>query len=180
MKLVLMITASLFLFGCTSGAKQESMIYAPAKAMNYDEALKKSVHVTTTRGGETTNPVWTSEISNDAFSEAVKETLLRQGLLSNNGKYKLEIILIKVEQPLFGIDFEVTTHIKYTLTDSSDSSIILNETVVASYTATFADAFVGSKRLRLANEGSGKENIKGLLQKLSELKVDPNQVSIIH
>ena len=56
--------------------------------------------------------------------------------------------------------------------------MVLNETVVAPYTATIGDAFAAIKRLRLANEGSGKANIQGLLDKLAELQIQPGDVSL--
>jgi len=180
LKLIILFAATLFLFGCASGAKKENMVYEPSAPMSFDTKLKNSVDVENTSGGKNTNPAWTSEISNEAFSGAVKESLLRQGLLSDAGKYKLQITLIKVDQPFFGLDLEVTTHVKYTLTDSSNSSVIFDEIIVKPYTATVGDAFAAVKRLRLANEGAGKENIKGLLEKLAELKIQPNQVSVVN
>ena len=80
---------------------------------------------------------------------------------------------------MFGMNLTVTTYVNYVLTDSSNNTVILNETIEAPYTATVGDSFAAIKRLRLANEGSGKENIKGLLEKLSALKINPNQVSLV-
>jgi len=180
MKIIVLFTSVLFLFGCASGAKKENMVYEPSVPMSYDTKLKNSVDVEETSGGKNTNPAWTSEISNEAFSGAVKESLDRQGLLSDSGIYKLQITLIKVDQPLFGLNLEVTTHVKYTLTDSSNNSVVFSETIIKPYTATVGDAFAAVKRLRLANEGSGKENIKGLLEKLAELKIQPDQVSVVN
>ena len=80
---------------------------------------------------------------------------------------------------MFGLDFEVTTHVRYILTDRENKgTVVLNETVVTPYTATIGDAFAAIKRLRLANEGSGKANIQGLLDKLSELQIQPGDVSL--
>ena len=80
---------------------------------------------------------------------------------------------------MFGLNFEVTTHVKYILTDrESNGSVIMNETIVAPFTATVGDAFAAIKRLRLANEGSGKANINGLLEKLSELRIKPGDISL--
>jgi hypothetical protein len=40
-------------------------------------------------------------------------------------------------------------------------------------------AFVGFIRLQLANEGSDKKNIEGLLDLLSGLKINPEEVSFV-
>ena len=48
---------------------------------------------------------------------------------------------------------------------------VLNEDLNAEFTATVSDASAGIKRLRMANEGSIKENIKQLIDKLSQLNI---------
>ena len=167
-----------FLYGCASGAKFENMAYVDRSELNYDEALKNDVGLSAVEGGERTNPLWTSEISNEAFQEAVKLSLSSQGLMSETGRYKLKVKLMGVDQPLFGLDMEVTTRVNYVLTDTKTGKTVLDETVVAPYTATVGDAFVAIKRLRLANEGSGQKNIEGFLRKLASLNISASEVSL--
>lgn len=168
------------LAGCASGAKMENMAYLSAgDKYKFDDALNKEVAISSVKGGEETNPLWTSEISNDAFSGAVKMSLESHGLYSDNGKYLLEIELLKVDQPMFGLDMTVTTQVKYTLTDKTNNQVLMDETIEAAHTATVKDAFVAVTRLQLANEGSGRQNIEGLLKKLSELKISASQVSMV-
>lgn len=176
---ILVVLAALFyLSGCASGAKMGNMVYdGPMKEFN--TALESNVNVSSITGGKETNPAWTSEIDNDAFAGALKQSLRRQGLLSGKGRYQLEALLLEVDQPIFGLDFEVTTHVKYLLTDRENGdAVVLNETIVAPHTATVGDAFVAIKRLRLANEGSGKANIAALLDELSELQIEPGEISL--
>lgn len=177
-RIMVVLAALFYLSGCATGAKMENMVYdGPAK--EFDVGLENNMGVSNVTGGEETNPAWTSEIDNDAFSGALKESLLAQGLLSDKGRYQLEVTMLKVDQPMFGLDFEVTTHVRYLLTDpENDDAVVLDETIVAPYTATVGDAFVAIKRLRLANEGSGKANIAGLLDKLSELQINPGDISL--
>lgn len=177
-KILAVLAALLYLTGCASGAQMGNMVYdGPLKT--YDDALQHNVDVTNVSGGEKTNPAWTSEIDNEAFAGALKQTLQKQKLLSSTGRYQLEALLLEVDQPMFGLDFEVTTHVRYILTDrENNNAVVLNETIVAPYTATVGDAFVAIKRLRLANEGSGKANIQGLVKKLSELRVQPGDISL--
>jgi hypothetical protein len=179
--LVLCFVVAVFLAGCATGAKMESMAVNDAKNIQgkYDRALQKQVGVASVTGGEDTNPLWTSEISNDSFSGAVKSSLESQGLYSDDGKYQLQINLLQVEQPLIGFDMTVTTHVKYLLTDRDSGKVLLDETLVTPYTATVSDAFVGFVRLQLANEGSGKKNIEGLLNRLAGLKINPEEVSVV-
>lgn len=177
-RILVVLAALLYLTGCASSAKMGNMVYeGPAKT--YDTALESNVGVSNVSGGEETNPAWTSEIDNNAFAGALKQSLRKQGLLSGDGRYELEAILLEVDQPMFGLDFEVTTHVKYILTDrDNNGAVVLNETIVAPYTATIGDAFAAIKRLRLANEGSGNANIQSLLETLSELQIQPSDISL--
>lgn len=179
LKYLLFTILIIALGGCASGAKKEKMAYLSSdKQYSYDSTIKKNVGLSSVSGGEKTNPLWTSEISNEAFTGAVKLSLESQGLLSENGRYKLEVSLLKVDQPAFGLDMTVTTSVKYVLTDSKNNTTLIDATIDAPYTATFSDAFAGMVRLQLANEGSGKKNIQGLLVKLSTLKIDVSEISI--
>lgn len=173
----------IFLFGCASGARMENMAYTDtySSKKEFDPSLHNAIDVEQSVGGEETNPAWTSEIGNIQFTNAVKLSLSAHGLLSSSGgRYKLAIHMINVDQPIFGLDMTVTTHVRYTLYDSQTKTKVFDETIIAPYTATFSDAFLGMERLRLANEGSGKENIKGLIEKLSELKIKPKEVSVVN
>ncbi len=168
----------LSLYGCASGAKYENMVYIESSGMTYDESLKNDVMVNPVQGGEETNPLWTSEISAEAFQKAVEMSLSSQKLLSGNGRYKLKVILSKVDQPMFGLDLTVTTNVNYVLVDTETDKIIFDEDIVAPFTATFSDSALAVKRLRLANEGSGKKNIEGLLKKLSTLNISKSNITL--
>jgi hypothetical protein len=177
-KLLLLTLFATFLVGCASGAKFENMAYTDSSGLTYDKNIKKSVGLSAVNGGSETNPLWTSEISSDAYREAVKLSLSTAGLFSENGRYQLTVTLLNVDQPMFGLDLKVTTIVSYVLTDTKTNKVLLNDTVTAIHTATFGDAAIAIKRLRLANEGSGRANIKVLLEKLSILNVSPNEVSL--
>jgi len=178
-KLSAVLFACALLFGCATGAKIDNMTVKPGElSSNYDNALSDGVKISDVTGGKKTNPAWTSEISSEAFSDALKESLVSEKIYLDNGRYSLSAELLKVKQPVLGINMKVTTHIKYVLRDTKDNNtILLDETLIVPYTATIGDAFVGVKRLRLANEGSAKANIKEFLAKLAELKISEVSVS---
>ncbi|WP_067582805.1 hypothetical protein [Endozoicomonas ascidiicola] len=170
-KILSALAFTIFLTGCATGAKMENMVFTDSSGKTYSSELKSQVSVDDVAGGKETNPAWTSEISNENFKSALKTSLESQGLYSENGKYTLSANLIDVNQPMFGLDFTVTTHIEYKLAEKQTGKIIFNKTISAPYTATVGDAFAAIKRLRLANEGSGKENIKNLLSELANIDV---------
>ncbi len=178
LRLVFFASVSAVLIGCAGGATREGMVYQPDAALGFDRALDNAVAVGRVSGGQKTNPLWTSEIGNEAFADALKATLEGLGLWSDTGRYQLRVELQEVDQPAFGFDMTVTTRVNYQLIDSQRNSIVLNETVVAEFTATVDDAFAGVKRLRLANEGSVRKSIGELVKLLSLLEISGAQVSL--
>lgn len=177
-KLIFVLSFCISLFSCASGAKMENMVFHGDKK-TYPDEIQNNMHVGKVSGGKKTNPLLASAIDNKAFSGAVKESLKTQGLYSKDGNYQLEIQILKVNKPVFGFNLKVTTHVRYILTNKVDSSVVLDETIIAFYTAGVSDAFVGIKRLRLANEGSAKKNIEGLLEKLSQMEMGANKIALV-
>ena len=177
-KNLIILFMSIYLAGCASGAKLEYMAYQGSKN-DYPIELKNNVEVSSVVGGIKTNSLAKSEISNGAFLGALKKSLLSQGLFSEKGKYQLAAKIMRVDQPLVGgFNMEVTTHVVYILTDSSNSKIIFKEKIISSYTASATDAFIGANRLRLANEGSGKNNIELFLKKISSLNIRKKEITL--
>jgi hypothetical protein len=169
----------LFFSGCASKATMENMVYKSSVHQQYSPALKESVVVDNVSGGKDTNPIWTSQVGDVEFKDAVKNSLVSEGLYSDNGRYKLTVKINGIDQPLFGLDMQVTLMATYTLVDSKTNKELLCKNIASPYTATFSDSAVGIIRLRLANEGSVRENIKVLLNELAKLKIDSNEVSFI-
>ena len=178
-KLSAVLFTCVLLIGCASSAKVENMIVKPGELSgNYDRALSNGIKISQVSGGKKTNPAWTSEISSAAFLEALQASLVSERIYLADGQYSLSAELLKVKQPLLGLNMKVITHIKYVLTDNeNEGAVVLDETLIVPYTATMVDSFVGVKRLRLANEGSAKANIKALLGKLAELKISDVSIS---
>ena len=173
---------SLVLTGCASSAKIDGMTVdeAQARGNTYSSALQDNLQVKEVQGGEETNPLWTSEIGGVEFQGALEQSLGNAGLLSNdeNAPYTLRAKLLRVDQPLFGLDFEVTSEVEYSLIDNASGQELFRETLRTPFTAGVGDAFIAVKRLRLANEGSARENIAALLKRLSALNIEAKQVSL--
>lgn len=176
-KVTFALVISAYLWGCASGAKVENMVFQ-GDQKNYSVEIQQNMELGEVSGGKKTNPAWTSEIDNEAFSGAVKESLKSQGLYSDTGKYRLEVEMLKVDQPLFGFNMKVTTHVRYILTNTNSQVVVFDDTIIAPHTTSAGEAFAGVKRLRLANEGSARKNIEGLLNRLTELQIEPTQISL--
>lgn len=173
------ILAALSLSACASGAEPGAMSISVTQStlIDSDSPLSNAIEVEQVAGGKETNPAWTSEVSNEAFLEALKQSLQVHTMLApGDGNLKLNAELRELDQPLFGTSFTVTAVVHYTLTNTSTNDVVFEETFTTPYTAKFGDAFSGAKRLRLANEGAIRTSIQMLIEKLIALsKNDPEK-----
>ncbi|VVO93118.1 hypothetical protein PS850_02458 [Pseudomonas fluorescens] len=167
--------------GCASPAQISGMLVTAdqATANTYDSQLRNNVRLSEVNGGDTTNPLWTSEIDAPDFGAALKQSLANANLLGDElAPYALRANLLRVDQPIFGLDFEVTSEVEYTLMESSTNKVVLREIIRTPFTAGVGDSFIAIKRLRLANEGSARVNIIAMLKRLSDLKIEAKQASL--
>lgn len=172
MKKSICLILALFVSGCAFPATKEGMVVTNYLA---PKQTGERIFVKESTGGSTTLPFWTSQIPNDNFTEAVKESLLRSkafSALSTNwgDDWGLEIEIRNVDQPMFGFDFTVTTETKYTL--SLKDKKVYTTYIRESGTATTGDSFIAIARLRIANEKSAQANVKKFIAELSNQKLD--------
>jgi hypothetical protein len=116
--------------------------------------------------------LWKSNIDSDSFREALLESLRAVGFLADSGALlALPARLVTLDQPSFGFNLTVTSVVHYTLKDVRSGVVIMDEDVKAEHTAKVSEAFVGSTRLQLANEGSARKNIAGLIERMNQIRV---------
>ena len=173
--------SSFFTFlGCAAPARiwQMSISSVDVKTFEGDTPFFENIFIKSVYGGEETNPLWMSKIGNDEFRGALENSLLAARLLERikgKGQYSLEAKLMSVDQPYLGASLTVTTNVRYILKDVKADKIIFEENILAPYTATTSDAFIAVVRLRLANEGSARENIKRLIERLYQINIKPEK-----
>lgn len=83
---------------------------------------------------------------------------------SNTGLYFVDAEIQALSQPMFGMTFDVTSTVRYTVEGNGKRKIF---PITATGSASPSEAFLGVERMRLANEKSMKENIKQFLRELS-------------
>ncbi|MGH8453768.1 MAG: hypothetical protein ACRES4_03165 [Nevskiales bacterium] len=174
----------LILSGCATAARVDQMTVDSTASPQHtgDTPLKGSVSVETVSGGEGTNPLWTSEIGNEEFRSALENSLRAARLLATDvseSRYTLKATLVSVQQPMVGFDMTVTTTVLYALSDRSVNAAVFEKSITTPYTATVGDAFLGFERLKLANEGSARNNIAQLIDELYRLQITPADVSML-
>lgn len=157
--------------GCATASRPDDMVATPSTIVHRNSS---SVSVAVT-GGKETNPLWTSQISNDAFGQALRDSIQKSGLFGNvtdgGANYKLNAFLGKVDQPMFGLSLTVKMEVSYTLVDTRSGRTVWQKDVASQYTAHPSEAFAAVKRLRLANEGAARANIQQALADMSALSL---------
>jgi hypothetical protein len=153
--------------GCSTGAKPMGMASGGLFDLAELEGVALSDRPTLTlrtTGGRATNPLHTSQISNEAFSEALIYEILRSGafrpVYDEIADYHLHVDLAEIEQPYWGwLDMEVRIGADWRLYDVQSGRLVWARRIDSAYTATEQDSNWGIRRLRIANEGSARDNI---------------------
>lgn len=158
---------------CASGAKPEMMsLMAATATAKPAAATHKAYHamaVQQVQGGNETNPMWASDVSNADFQKALETSLKAFDYLvmdGGMGKYKVTASIVDVQKPFMGLDFSVTMKVRYSVINES-GAIAFDDTIGATGTATMGEAFAGVERLRIAIEKSAKANIEAFLGRLA-------------
>lgn len=180
-RLLTIVVAGLALSACATAAKVENMTApAIADAPAVDSALAGAICVTAVTGGEETNPLWISEVDDASFRAALEASLRNSGLAAttpDDCRYNLEANLLGMAKPVFGFDYEVTSHVNYSVLERPSGDPYFLTTVTAAYTATVGDALIGGVRGRLANEGSIRTNIQEFISELLAHSRPPDRPS---
>lgn len=139
------------------------MVAAPTAGTVASGSLRNGIALADVTGGRDTNPAWTSQVSSESFRRALELSLESAGAYSrilSGSRYQLVADLLRLEQPLLGIDLTVTSTARYVIIDASTKREAYDRTITAPYTARFSDALIGAERLKLANEGAVRANIQ--------------------
>jgi hypothetical protein len=184
MKKTIQILGALTLAGVLSGCASPARIDQMTVSVSPDQRiaptpLRTNIAVRDVTGGKDTNPMWVSNVGSSEFEQALEASLRDAGLLSAGkqaGKYTLVAHLENVDQPMAGFNMTVTATVMYSLVERATGKEVFNRRISLPFTATVGDAFAGTERMRLANEGAVRVNIKQLISELFAIKVD--QVAI--
>ena len=167
LKAIAATSLALMLVGCAAPASQQAMsIATPDVAFHSSEKLKGQVFVRNVTGGKDTNPLFASQVGSQSLKAALMQSLDAVGYKSDNpnAKYKIDAVLQDLNQPSFGLTFNVQSTVAYTVVTDSGSN---NVPITATGSATTSDAFIGTERMKIANERSAKENIKSFINRLT-------------
>lgn len=167
-RLAMVVALGLVAAACAQPARTDAMIanVSEATVVKPDSPLKGAVAVAEVTGGEETSPLWMSKVGNEGFLEALTLSLQQHTMLATtSGPLTLRVTLIELEQPFAGFDMEVTSTVRYVVEHQSNG-VVFDETIKHAHLQDFSSAFVGSKRLQLANEGAIRNNIRLFIENI--------------
>jgi hypothetical protein len=115
-------------------------------------------------GGQETFPMGRSKISNRGFTEALAAALEESGLLQpvvdRAGDYQIDVHIQELLQPHFAWTMEVGLVTSWSVRRRGECEPLWSDVIATQYAAPFPVEFWGIKRLRLANEGAARNNIR--------------------
>ena len=168
LSLVALCATAAVIAGCATASKPEAMV--PTTTIAGQHAKTTSVVVA---GGSETSAMGKSQISNEAFQQAIAMSIEKNKTFSSvvkgaGGDYQLAVTVIAMDQPSFGLSFTVKMEAAWSL-KKADGTVVLQESIKSEGTAGVGDAFAGVERLRLANEYAARANIAAGLEKIGKL-----------
>jgi hypothetical protein len=160
------------LCGCASPAKVGDM--QPGN-LSLRRQHQKSVAVQTA-GGKDTNPMWTTQIGDAEFLQAVEQSILENRLFTSvlkigEADYALRATLIRMDQPMIGFDMTVSLEIVWSLTPKGEQKALWEKSFQTQGRKSVGDAFVGTTRLRKATEAAAQANIAEALNAIAGLEL---------
>jgi hypothetical protein len=152
--------------GCATPASPQAMAVSVDASIPQNPRLKNAITVGNIEGGQETNPLWTSQVDNASFREALIASMKSAGYLAtdpSSAKYRLDAKLMSLIQPFMGLTLEVKSTVAYTVTAGKAAR---EHVITANGSGNFSDAVIAIERLKIANERSIKENFIELFRQL--------------
>lgn len=119
---------------------------------------------------------WGSKISNAALQDAIEESLRATGMLAirqGTGDFSMEVKLIELEQPKFGLNTKVAVTIEYKVVNMGSGATVYQRRLRSMYVAEFTSSLLNpNDRLRLASEGAVRSNVNLMLRDLIALALN--------
>jgi hypothetical protein len=160
------------LAGCASPATFEGMI---PDRFDITQKRPETVDVVVS-GGQETNAMWKPQISDEAFKQALIESIGKSQAFSKviqgkDANFLLSVLIFNMEQPSFGVSLTVNLEAVWKLSRVDNGKTVWSESIKSENTAGFSDAFAAVKRLRIATEGAAQKNIAEGLARISKLNL---------
>ena len=123
---------------------------------------KNAVAVRSVTGGQAMNVMTVPGVTNEPLKAALESSLAANGYLaSGTPKYFIDAEIKNLEQPLIGLDLDVTADVTYKVSGAGANATY---PIKSTAKASFSDSAIAVDRMRIANERAMQQNIKQFLQ----------------
>lgn len=169
-RLFLAVAVAAGVGACAKPATVPAMVPDVAGIAAAASPYRNAISMGTVGGGRGSARLWTAQVGNTEFREALTRSLTDAGLAAaQGGRYRLDADLQKLEEPFAGFAMTVEATIAYRLTDTTSGAMVYQNTITTPATATMDDALDGTARNRIANERAIRANLRRLVEELSAL-----------
>jgi len=176
-----LVLASLSVFVLSSGCAAKACKMVP-KDFEVINKHPSTVSVNESTGGVDAKPLWNSQISNIAFTEALSNALAKSGVFQavikgggvdhlGGANYILDVTILEYDQPWHGANIIIGMKTKWELTDAKTHESVWSNTFKTAYRAVWLESLFDDERIEKAHEGAARTNIKEGIRRLSILSL---------
>jgi hypothetical protein len=161
----IMVVLAFFAPGLAACATQQAMTVASGAVANPSPKYRNAIAVRSVSGGQVMNVLTVPGVANEPLKAALESTLAANGYLaqSSTPKFYLDAEILNLDQPLIGLDLDVTADVTYKISGTGAAAAYPIKTRGR---ATFSDSPIAADRMRIANERAMHQNIEQFLQAL--------------
>jgi len=164
------------IFSFAGGCAARSKMMVPA-GFEVGKRIPGSVKIDEVVGSHETNsfPLWMSQISSTAFTEALVDSVAKSGLFdsvvkTDDADYILDVTILYYDQPLVGLDLDIKMKTRWELTDTKKLIPVWSDTFEIAYKARVSDALLPAERSQKAYEGAVRATIAEGIKRLSQAR----------
>ncbi len=177
--MLVLANSSVVFFASGCAAKAGRMVPRDFKVVNKHPY---AVSVNESTGGVDAKPLWTSQVSNPAFTEALSNALAKSGVFQTvirgggvdypgGANYILDVTILDYDQPWRGANIIIRMETKWELTDAKTHTSVWSNTFKTAYRAVWLKSLFDGERIEKAHEGAVRTNIKEGIRRLSLLSL---------
>jgi hypothetical protein len=129
--------------------------------VNANPKYRDAIAVRSVTGGRMMNVLTVMGVENEPLKAALESSLAANGYLAKSGtpKFYVDAEIVNLDQPLIGLNLNVTADVTYKISGSG----VATYPIKATARATFSDSALAADRMRIANERAMQQNIKQFL-----------------
>jgi hypothetical protein len=161
----ILVVLTLIAPGLAACATQQAMTVDSGAVVNSNPKYRNAIAVRSVSGGQMMNALTVMGVANEPLKAALESSLASNGYLamSGNPRFYVDAEILNLDQPLIGLDMDVTAEVTYKISGAGAAATYPIKTTAR---ATFSDSPIGADRVRIANERAMQQNIKQFLQAL--------------